>query len=104
MVSVPQKVELKFDIGEHAANYDDMAKSEHLSAIELEVRKLVDIVRDIRSQQQYLREREVSFRDISDSTNSSVMWWSFLQTIVLIGSGAWQVYQLKTIFNAKKWD
>uniref|UniRef100_A0A7S4DEC2 GOLD domain-containing protein n=1 Tax=Lotharella globosa TaxID=91324 RepID=A0A7S4DEC2_9EUKA len=98
------KVELKFDIGEHAANYDDMAKSEHLSAIELEVRKLVDIVRDIRSQQQYLREREVSFRDISDSTNSSVMWWSFLQTIVLIGSGAWQVYQLKTIFNAKKWD
>ncbi|GAB5355547.1 hypothetical protein AAMO2058_000214600 [Amorphochlora amoebiformis] len=98
------KVELSFDVGEHATNYDDMAKSEHLSAIELEVRKLVDLVRDIRSQQQYLREREVSFRDVSDSTNSSVLYWSLLQFVVLIASGVWQVYQLKTIFNSKKWD
>eukprot|EP00465_Bigelowiella_longifila_P006397 CAMPEP_0185254252 /NCGR_PEP_ID=MMETSP1359-20130426/2960_1 /TAXON_ID=552665 /ORGANISM="Bigelowiella longifila, Strain CCMP242" /LENGTH=216 /DNA_ID=CAMNT_0027837037 /DNA_START=33 /DNA_END=683 /DNA_ORIENTATION=- len=98
------KVELRFDVGEHATNYDDMAKSEHLSAIELEVRKLVDLVRDIRSQQQYLREREVNFRQISESTNSSVMWWSVLQSFVLIGSGVWQVIQLKTMFNAKKWD
>lgn len=90
------------------------------SAIELEVRKLVDLVRDIRSQQQYLRvsthremrmnlidlhqEREVNFREISEATNSSVIWWSALQTIVLVGAGVWQIYQLKTIFNAKKWD
>mmetsp|Transcript_25253 Transcript_25253/g.60772 ORF Transcript_25253/g.60772 Transcript_25253/m.60772 type:complete len:224 (-) Transcript_25253:283-954(-) len=98
------KVELRFDVGEHATNYDDMAKSEHLSAIELEVRKLIDLVRDIRAQQQYLREREAGFREVSEATNSSVMWWSMLQTVVLVGAGAWQVFQLKTIFNAKKWD
>ncbi len=98
------RFELRFDTGEHATNYDDLAKSEHFSAIELEVRKLIDTVRDIRRQQSYLRAREATFRDTSEATNSSVVWWSVIQTIVLVISGYWQVHQLKAIFKVRKWD
>ena len=41
-------------LGEHisqATNYEEMAKSEHISAIELEVRKLIDTVKDISREQ-----------------------------------------------------
>jgi hypothetical protein len=41
-------------------------------------------------------------RNTSESTNSRVMWWSLLQTIVLIGSGLYQIRHLQTFFKKKK--
>ena len=36
------------------------------------------------------------------STNSRVLWWSILQTLVLIGAAIWQVRHMRTFFEAKK--
>jgi hypothetical protein len=45
------------------------------------------------------QDREEAFRNTSESTNARVMWWSILQTIVLLVSGVWQINRLKKFFR-----
>lgn len=96
------KVVLQLDIGQDAQDYSEIAKQEHLSAIEVEVRKLNDKIRAIRGEQDYQRAREERFRDTSESTNSRVLWWSVGQSIVLIVAGVYQLMNLKVFFKSKK--
>lgn len=93
---------MDFEVGEHAKDYNTIAKQEHLSAIEVEIRKLNDKIRGIRAEQDYQKKREEVFRDISESTNARVMWWSLAQTAVLLISGLWQMSRLKVFFKQKK--
>ena len=46
--------------------------------------------------------REERFRQVSDSTNARVLWWSLGQTVILIFMGIWQMRHLKSFFEAKK--
>uniref|UniRef100_A0A8C6YLM8 Transmembrane emp24 domain-containing protein 11-like n=1 Tax=Nothoprocta perdicaria TaxID=30464 RepID=A0A8C6YLM8_NOTPE len=47
-------------------------------------------------------EREENFRKISEETNSNILWWAILQTLILISVGIWQIKSLKDFFIAKK--
>eukprot|EP01114_Cavostelium_apophysatum_P020217 TRINITY_DN671_c0_g1_i1.p1 TRINITY_DN671_c0_g1~~TRINITY_DN671_c0_g1_i1.p1 ORF type:complete len:257 (+),score=53.79 TRINITY_DN671_c0_g1_i1:46-816(+) len=96
------KFHLDIETGEGATDYEDIAKQEHLSALEVEVRKLNDRIKDIRAEQNYQRNRESSFRDTSESTNSRVVWWSVIQTAILLAAGFWQISHLKHFFKTKK--
>jgi len=99
-----QKIKLFLDLqtGEKATDYEDLASQEHLSALEVSVRRLNDRIRDIRSEQSYQRNREAMFRNTSESTNARVMWWSIIQTLILVGTGLWQITHLKNFFKTKK--
>jgi len=96
------KLHLDIETGESATDYEDLAKSEHLSALEVEVRRLNDRIKDIRSEQNYQRAREMDFRDTSEETNTRVVWWSIIQTLILVGAGMWQISHLKKFFKTKK--
>jgi len=96
------RISLHLDIGEAATDYEVLAKVEHLSAIEVEIRKLNDRIRTIRNEQAYQKQRELGFRNTSESTNSRVMWWSILQMFILVGSSAAQIYMLRQFFRKKK--
>lgn len=85
-----------------AIDYDEVAKKEHLSTLEVEVRKLNDKMRDVMKQQAYQRDREKAFRNTSESTNSRVQWWSIFQTVVVVLSGLYQISVLKSFFKSKK--
>jgi hypothetical protein len=50
----------------------------------------------------FFQQREERFRQVSDSTNARVLWWSLGQTIILILMGIWQMRHLKSFFEAKK--
>jgi len=102
--SSKQKIRLFLDIqtGESAIDYEEVASQEHLSALEVSVRRLNDKIRDIRGEQNYQRNREIIFRDTSESTNGRVMWWSVIQTMILVGTGLWQITHLKNFFKTKK--
>lgn len=50
---------------------------------------------DIRREQQYQREREAAFRDLSESTNSRAVWYTVAQIGVLIATCVWQMRHLK---------
>eukprot|EP01132_Coremiostelium_polycephalum_P002721 gene2721-3378_t len=100
--SVKSRLYLEIDSGAGANDYEEIAKTEHLTNIEITLRRLNDRVNQIRKEQSYQRNREVVFRNTSESTNSRVMWWSLLQVVVLVLSGVWQMKHLRSFFKAKK--
>ena len=96
------RCQLVMDFGEQAVDYSSIAKAEHLSAIEVEVRKLSDKVRQIRQEQDYQKQRESAYRDNSEGLNASVMYWSIAQTALLVAAGLLQLYLLTRFFKSKK--
>jgi len=96
------RLHINIDVGSTAVDYEGIAKTEHLSAIEVQVRRLNDRIRDIRAEQNYQRNREAAFRNTSESTNARVMWWSIIQTAILVATGLWQITHLKNFFKTKK--
>uniref|UniRef100_A0A672UKU8 GOLD domain-containing protein n=1 Tax=Strigops habroptila TaxID=2489341 RepID=A0A672UKU8_STRHB len=47
-------------------------------------------------------EREEKFRKTSEETNSNIVWWAILQTLILISIGIWQIKSLRDFFISKK--
>ncbi|TFK32797.1 emp24/gp25L/p24 family/GOLD-domain-containing protein [Crucibulum laeve] len=74
----------------------------HVSELASKVRDLNQKLEDIRREQQYQREREADYRDLSESTNARAVWYSVAQIIVLVGTCAWQLRHLKRFFEDRK--
>jgi len=92
----------QLDVGETGIDYAEVAKREHLSELEVEMRRLNDKLKDLGKEQLYQRERELAFRATSESTAGRVKWWSIFQTAVMLGAGLWQIYHLRTFLKSKK--
>ncbi|KAH6916237.1 membrane protein [Coprinopsis sp. MPI-PUGE-AT-0042] len=74
----------------------------HISELASKVRDLNIKIEDIRREQQYQREREQDFRDLSEHTNARAVWYSLAQIGVLIATCAWQMRHLKEFFQDRK--
>jgi len=74
----------------------------HISQLAAKVRDLNLKLEDIRREQQYQRERESDFRDLSESTNSRAVWYSLAQIAVLVCTCIWQLRHLKRFFEDRK--
>ncbi|DAZ94798.1 TPA: hypothetical protein N0F65_002411 [Lagenidium giganteum] len=98
----PVRVMLDFKHGVEAKDYTEVAKREHLMPVEKELRKMEDTVDEIHREMLYMREREAAMRSTNESTNSRVLWFSFLSIVVLLAMGVWQVFYLKKFFKSKK--
>ena len=96
------KFHFEVQVGEGSRNYADLMKKSHMTEIEVDVVQLTDQMRDVTSELTYQNTREEEFRNTSESTNSRVMWWSFIQMAFMIISAAFQSYHLKSFFEAKK--
>lgn len=66
-----------------------------MSELSQKLRDLNLKLEDIQREQQYQREREAAFRDMSESTNSKAVWYTVAQIGVLIATCAWQMRHLK---------
>ncbi|KAI9464201.1 emp24/gp25L/p24 family/GOLD-domain-containing protein [Boletus coccyginus] len=73
----------------------------HVSELAGKVRDLNQKLEDIRREQQYQRERESDFRDLSEGTNSKAVWYSLLQIVVLVLTCTWQLKHLKRFFQER---
>eukprot|EP01137_Pigoraptor_chileana_P005085 Opistho-2@2775 len=87
---------------EGANDYEEIAKEEKLSELQLRIRQLIDQSKMIQKEQAYQRAREARFRETSESTNARVLWWSIVQTAILVVTGYWQIRHLRGFFEAKK--
>ncbi|KAG5338433.1 hypothetical protein C0989_007317 [Termitomyces sp. Mn162] len=67
----------------------------HVSGLAAKVRDLNVKLEEIRREQQYQREREADYRDLSEATNARAVWYSIAQIILLIATCAWQLRHLK---------
>ncbi|KAK3535814.1 hypothetical protein QTP70_021128, partial [Hemibagrus guttatus] len=90
------RVHLDIQVGEHANNYAEIAAKDKLTELQLRVRQLVEQVGQIQKEQNYQRYREERFRQTSESTNQRVLWWTIVQTLILVAIGFWQMRHLKS--------
>ncbi|EIN06044.1 hypothetical protein PUNSTDRAFT_90790 [Punctularia strigosozonata HHB-11173 SS5] len=74
----------------------------HISELASKVRDLNQKLEDIRREQQYQREREADFRNLSEATNSKAVWYSLIQIIVLVATCFWQLTHLRRFFEDRK--
>ncbi|KAJ8587321.1 hypothetical protein M405DRAFT_794354 [Rhizopogon salebrosus TDB-379] len=74
----------------------------HIGELSSKLRDLNQKLEDVRREQQYQRERESDFRDLSESTNSKAVWYSVLQIGVLLATCTWQLRHLKHFFADKR--
>ncbi|KAL3897189.1 MAG: hypothetical protein SGCHY_003588 [Lobulomycetales sp.] len=71
-------------------------------ALEKEINALSDGLRAMKDEQAYMVVREATHRMTAKSTKSRIVWWSLLETVVLIGVCLFQVYYLKRFFEVKR--
>ncbi|KAG1881264.1 emp24/gp25L/p24 family/GOLD-domain-containing protein [Suillus subluteus] len=74
----------------------------HIGELSSKLRDLNQKLEEIRREQQYQREREADFRNLSENTNSKAVWYSVLQIGVLIATCTWQLRHLKRFFADKR--
>jgi hypothetical protein len=67
----------------------------HVAQMAAKVRDLNQKLDDVRREQQYQRERESEFRDLSEHTNSKAVWYSLMQIAALLVTCTWQLRHLK---------
>lgn len=63
------------------------------------VKKLSELLAQVRDEQSYIVMRERTHRNTAESTNGRVKWWSIFQLGVLLGEGIFQVWWLKRFFE-----
>ncbi|KAI9023662.1 emp24/gp25L/p24 family/GOLD-domain-containing protein [Phycomyces nitens] len=95
-------VDLDFNVGAEAMDFEKIAKAEKLNPLELELRKLETVVKEIVDEMNYLKRREARMRDTNESTNNRVKWFSILSLFTLIGLGTWQILYLRRFFKRKR--
>ncbi|GAD98353.1 suppressor/enhancer of lin-12 protein 9 precursor [Paecilomyces variotii No. 5] len=77
-------------------------ESESQDPLETEVRRLSELLTQVKDEQSYIVVRERTHRNTAESTNARVKWWSIFQLAVVIGEGVFQVWWLKRFFEVKR--
>lgn len=95
-------VEFSVDVGKTAKDYEAVARKENLKPIELELRKIEDVVGSILADMTFLKQREEAMRNTNESTNARVMWFSMFSVAILAGLGLWQIWYLRSYFRSRK--
>ncbi|XP_053179656.1 transmembrane emp24 domain-containing protein 11 [Scomber japonicus] len=96
------KLHLDVQMGEHSIDPNVDRTKHNMESLESNLNHLIDQMTHITRQQEYQREKEETFRQISEDTNSKVLWWAVVQTSILLSVGFWQMKRLKDFFIAKK--
>ena len=86
---------MNLDIVVGSSKADVEKDRSHISDMSSKIRDLNNRLEDIRREQQYQREREADYRDLSEATNSKAVWYSLAQITVLVATCAWQMRHLK---------
>ncbi|KAL2129858.1 hypothetical protein VTI74DRAFT_7206 [Chaetomium olivicolor] len=70
--------------------------------LEVEVRKLSEMLERVKDEQSYIIVRERTHRNTAESTNSRVKWWNLFVIGVVIGESLFQVWWLRRFFEVKR--
>ncbi|KAM9512198.1 transmembrane emp24 domain-containing protein 11-like isoform 1-T2 [Salvelinus alpinus] len=99
-----ERLRIHFDVqmGEHSIDPSVERHKDTVQTMEYSLEHLRDQILYITRQQDFQREREETFRQISEETNGKVLWWAVVQTSVLLSVGFWQIKRLKDFLIAKK--
>eukprot|EP00042_Codosiga_hollandica_P018391 m.53940 g.53940 ORF g.53940 m.53940 type:complete len:207 (-) comp48671_c0_seq2:85-705(-) len=97
-----REVTLGLKTGVEARKYDEIARSEKLKPLELELRKLEDLAESVVADFARMKAREQEHRDTNESTNERLLLFSLISMGALLALAIWQVLYLKRYFRQKK--
>ncbi|ONH70036.1 Protein ERP1 [Cyberlindnera fabianii] len=100
LAKIKTKIDVEFKIGD--GEELDSKKKGKVQSLTERVKTLNQKILEIRREQKLTREREASFRDLSEATNSRVVNWSIIQLITLGGTCFWQLKHLRSFFVKQK--
>ncbi|ODV85118.1 hypothetical protein CANARDRAFT_7771 [[Candida] arabinofermentans NRRL YB-2248] len=96
-----REIELEIEAGAAARDWNAIQATEKLKPVEVQFRKIEEMIEEVSGELDYLVRREERLRDTNESTNRRVRNFSFVISLVLIGLGLWQVYYLRNYFRSK---
>lgn len=70
-------------------------------ALDFSLRRLTQLIGDVKNEQSYLVVRERTHRNTAESTNSRVKWWSIFQIAIVAGNSLFQIFFLRRFFEVK---
>lgn len=73
-----------------------------LTFIRHTVKKLSELLAQVKDEQSYIVVRERTHRNTAESTNSRVKWWNIFILGVVIGESVFQVWWLRRFFEVKR--
>ncbi|KAI3973250.1 hypothetical protein MKW92_001490 [Papaver armeniacum] len=100
--SVTLTVDFDWRSGVAAKDWPNVAKKGQIDFMEMELRKLEDVIRSVHDEMIYLREREEEMQGINRATNSKMAWLGFLSLFVCLSVAGLQLWHLKNFFERKK--
>ncbi|KAL7886126.1 hypothetical protein AOLI_G00064210 [Acnodon oligacanthus] len=71
-------------MGEHVIDPSAEKAKDTVKTMEYKMRHLIDQIQYISKQQGFQRDREETFRQMSEETNGNVLWWAIIQTLILL--------------------
>ncbi|XP_069651896.1 transmembrane emp24 domain-containing protein 11 isoform X2 [Haliaeetus albicilla] len=96
------RIHLDIRVGEHFLDESVVQAKDKVNEVNLRLEHLIEQIHHISKEQNYEREREEKFRKTSEETNSNILWWAIVQTLILISIGIWQIKSLRDFFISKK--
>eukprot|EP00008_Paramoeba_atlantica_P005501 CAMPEP_0201490702 /NCGR_PEP_ID=MMETSP0151_2-20130828/27108_1 /ASSEMBLY_ACC=CAM_ASM_000257 /TAXON_ID=200890 /ORGANISM="Paramoeba atlantica, Strain 621/1 / CCAP 1560/9" /LENGTH=159 /DNA_ID=CAMNT_0047876763 /DNA_START=201 /DNA_END=680 /DNA_ORIENTATION=+ len=96
------KLTLDIESGAEAIDYDKLANAEDLTNIQVTLRHISNQLRGLKKRQSYSRQLAVEHSELAEMTNDQIVYWSVIETLVLIGLSVYQVHYLKKFFVSKK--
>ncbi|KAE8727898.1 Transmembrane emp24 domain-containing protein p24delta9 [Hibiscus syriacus] len=99
---ITMTVDFDWRTGVHAKDWSNIAKEGQVVVMELELKKLYDVVTSIHDEMFYLRGREEEMQELNKATTSKMFWLSFLSLFLCLSVAGLQFWHLKTFFEKKK--
>ena len=88
--------------GASAHDYGTIARKEQLEPVDLELRRVVDLIQEFEHDVEMMRDIEKDHREISEHTNSLTMWLTILLILLLVLMGFFQTWMTKDFLKKKK--
>ncbi|KAK4391092.1 Transmembrane emp24 domain-containing protein p24delta3 [Sesamum angolense] len=95
-------VGIDWKTGVATKDWDSVAKKEKIEGLELELKKLEAAVQSIHGNLNYMINREAEMREVSETTNARVAWYSVMSLGVCIAVSVFQLWFLRQYFQRKK--
>jgi len=80
----------------------EFVTTKNLDPVTRSIMEIETSLHEIQEDQQYLKLREQRHRDTADSLYERVVWWSLVESVVLIVLTVVQVYTLRNFFDIKR--
>lgn len=101
-VSHSCSVDVDLKTGVRAKDYSGLASTKEMREIDYRIKMYEDLIKQIHSRMQVLREREEQMRNTNLTIHSRVIAFSISTLILLVALAVIQVLYLKRFFRAKK--